>query len=336
MKIINFILHAAHNLRQNLIQILNKISGLKYISEAINHYRLLNNYYWFQLTNKIIKIFSYINLCIISVLLSNTLTSTNLLITLLMVITNIILLKYIINSKMYKNIISSKWIKELMESQVLKYIKNSIIMKVILTTILSLSLKIILVNIFLFLILPILVALLPLVIFLDNIILSNVSETNLKLIIESTTNYYTDSSGSSSNSPNLCNKILKLISNLFKIKTKTVYRPLLDAEVNAEEDDFNTHVNNRRNIYTIIYTIQGEIYPLEVSQESYRKIIENIQLANEREVLLEDDRTKDQSKWWYIDSENLLLKEILDEPSSRLLNDNLKNLKLNKIRKRAK
>jgi hypothetical protein len=39
--------------------------------------------------------------------------------------------------------------------------------------------------------------------------------------------------------------------------------------------------------------------------------------------------------WWYIDSENLLLKEILDEPSSRLLNDNLKNLKLNKIRKRV-
>lgn len=274
--------------------------------------------------------------------LSNSLTTTNLLITLLMVFTNIILLKYIISSKTYKNIISNKRIKQLMESKVFKYIKNSIVMKVIITTMLSFSLKIILVNIFLFIILPILVALLPLVIFLDNIILSNVSETNLKLIIESTTNYYTDSSGSSSNSSNLCTKILKLFNNLFKIKTKTVYDPIPDAE----EDDFNTHVNNNINPYSTISPVQEattssqilkKIYSLEVSQESNRKIITNIQLANEREVFLEDDRTKDQSKWWDSDSENLLLKEeeVLDEPSSRLFNDNLKNLKLNKIRKRV-
>jgi hypothetical protein len=178
--------------------------------------------------------------------LYSSLTTTNILITFLMMFANILLFKCIISSKIYKNLISSNIIKQLLVSQVFKYIKDSIVMKVVLSTILGLSLKIILVNIFLFLILPVLVALLPLVIFLDNIILSNVSETNIKLILESTTNYYTDSSSST---PNLCNKIVKLFINLFR--KKTVYATLSDAEVTAE-DDFNTHVNNNINPYSTL------------------------------------------------------------------------------------
>ena len=68
MNIIKIIKISALNLRQNLVQTLNKISELKYISELINHYKILSNYYWFQLIKKAVKFISYINLCIISVL----------------------------------------------------------------------------------------------------------------------------------------------------------------------------------------------------------------------------------------------------------------------------
>jgi hypothetical protein len=46
----------------------NQILEFRYISEALNRYKILNNNYWFQLTKRIIKTISYINLCIISVL----------------------------------------------------------------------------------------------------------------------------------------------------------------------------------------------------------------------------------------------------------------------------
>jgi hypothetical protein len=44
----------------------NKISGWKHTSAVITYYKTLNNYHWFQLTRKTMKIASYINLFIIS------------------------------------------------------------------------------------------------------------------------------------------------------------------------------------------------------------------------------------------------------------------------------
>ena len=115
---------------------------------------------------------------------SNSLTTTNLLITLLMMFINIMLFKYIINSKTYKNIISSNLMKQLMKSQVWKYIKNSIVMKVILTTILGLILKIIVFSLF-SLILPFIsTVFLPFLLNTYDIILTNVSELHVKLWIE--------------------------------------------------------------------------------------------------------------------------------------------------------
>jgi hypothetical protein len=228
--------------------------------------------------------------------LYNSLTTTNLLITFLMMFINIMLFKYIINSKTYRNIINSKWIKQLLESQVWKSIKNSIIMKVILSTIFGLSLKIILLNIFLYIILPILVALLPLVIFLDNIILSNVSETNLKLILESTTNYYTDSSVSSSNSPNICSKVLKLITNLFKIKIKTVYAPLPEAERLEEEDNYDSLVSNGINPYSTVSPVEEATTSAQILQKSYKQRVENLPWEMEREALLASDRRNARNK----------------------------------------
>jgi hypothetical protein len=277
--------------------------------------------------------------------LYNSLTATNILITFLMMFANILLFKYIISSKIYKKLISSNIIKQLLESQVFKYIKNSIVMKVILSTIFGLSLKIILVNIFLFLILPVLVALLPLVIFLDNIILTNVSEANLKLILESTTNYYTDSSVSSSNSPNICSKVLKLITNLFKIKIKTVYAPLPEAERLEEEDNYDSLVSNGINPYSTVSPVEEATTSAQILQKSYKKRVENLPWEMEREALLASDRinarNKDRSMWFETESDSQSVDleapaSVHDSGSSRSISSILGRVRSNSIRNKVR
>jgi len=69
--------------------------------------------------------------------------------------------------------------------------------------------------------------LLPLFLILDNIIINYISPSILKSIIDSTSYYYSDSSTNSSQANlGICNKILKFINNIFKVKIKIGYEPL--------------------------------------------------------------------------------------------------------------
>jgi hypothetical protein len=81
---------------------------------------------------------------------------------------------------------------------------------------------------------------------------------------------------SSSNSPNICSKVLKLITNLFKIKIKTVYAPVPEAERLEEEDNYDSLVSNGINPYSTVSPVEEATTSAQILQKSYKQRVENL------------------------------------------------------------